>query len=288
FPRPRQTPPIHGRGSSRGSVRCGSGSVRRRGKVNPFKMYSFFLPDSVTEEITLNLPAEQALCVCRLVCRRWKAVVDSASFWREKCRREGLKPRCITTELGDWRGWKTFYFLFKEPRNLLKNPSAGENFSGWEIIRNGGDGWITDRIFAPHPDKTVTKCFLTSYRLCLKRQLIDLEKEGYSPAILDEMQPDIVISDWYAPRRDCGSQYDICIELLNQFQEAVQTLQPESVIFPQWNDQPWKEMTHVFKDYGRGVRFIRFTHGGRDTQFWAGYYGIRVTSSSVKVCLTAE
>ncbi|XP_036447208.1 F-box only protein 44-like [Colossoma macropomum] len=242
------------------------------------------LPVAVIEEIILNLPADQALRVCRLVCREWKVVVDSASFWREKCRREGLKPRCITTELWDW---KTFYFLFKEARNLLKNPSADESFSGWEIIQNGGDGWTIERIFAPHPDNTVTKCFVTSYHSCLKCQLIDLEKEGYSPAFLDEMQPDIVISDWYAPRRDCGSKYDICVELLNQNQEAIQTFQPESVFFPQWNDQQWKEMKHVFKNYGRGVRFIRFTHGGQDTKCWAGYYGIRVTSSSVKVCLTA-
>ena len=40
------------------------------------------------------------------------------------------------------------------------------------------------------------------------------------------------------------------------------------------------QMTHVFKDYGPGARFIRFTHGGSDTQFWAGWYGIRVTNST--------
>ncbi|KTG05347.1 hypothetical protein cypCar_00013626 [Cyprinus carpio] len=34
-------------------------------------------------------------------------------------------------------------------------------------------------------------------------------------------------------------------------------------------------MTHVFKDYGPGVRFIAFTMR-EDTQFWAGWYGIRV------------
>lgn len=47
-------------------------------------------------------------------------------------------------------------------------------------------------------------------------------------------------------------------------------------------------MTHVFKDYGPGVRFIRFTHGGQDTQYWAGWYGIRVINSSVEICPAAE
>lgn len=44
------------------------------------------------------------------------------------------------------------------------------------------------------------------------------------------------------------------------------------------------QMTHVFQNYGPGVRYICFTHGGKDTQFWAGWYGIRVTDSCVEVC----
>lgn len=44
------------------------------------------------------------------------------------------------------------------------------------------------------------------------------------------------------------------------------------------------QMIHVFRDYGPGVRYIRFRHGGKDTQYWAGWYGIRVTDSSVEIC----
>lgn len=44
------------------------------------------------------------------------------------------------------------------------------------------------------------------------------------------------------------------------------------------------QMTHVFKNYGPGVRYICFTHGGKDTQFWKGWYGIRVTESCVEIC----
>ncbi len=42
-------------------------------------------------------------------------------------------------------------------------------------------------------------------------------------------------------------------------------------------------MLHIFKNYGPGVRFIRFTHGGKDTKFWAGHYGVQVTNSSVEI-----
>uniref|UniRef100_A0A673GQ05 Si:dkey-147f3.4 n=1 Tax=Sinocyclocheilus rhinocerous TaxID=307959 RepID=A0A673GQ05_9TELE len=100
---------------------------------------------------------------------------------------------------------------------------------------------------------------------------------------MDQVQPHIKISDWYAPCFDCGSEYQICVQLLDQKKTPIKTFQPEKVIFPFRNSQPWCETSHVFKNYGPGVRFIRFTHGGNDTQFWAGHYGIRVTNSSVVI-----
>ncbi|XP_027000288.1 F-box only protein 6-like isoform X2 [Tachysurus fulvidraco] len=241
------------------------------------------LPLAIIEEILLNLPGHQVICVCRLVCSEWKSVVDSNAFWRKRCRREGLKPLNIHKVP---RHWQMFYFLCKMRRNLLKNPNA-DGFAGWKIEENGGDGWIKDCIFVPHPDETVTKCFVTSYEQCIKSQLINLEEEGYSPAIMDEIQPDIVISDWYAPRWDCGSEYQIQVELLNHRKRTVQSFESEPVFFPQWNDQKWEEMTYTFKDYGPGIRFIRFKHGGKDTQYWAGHYGIRVTHSSVEISPSA-
>ncbi|RXN11256.1 F-box only 6-like isoform X3 [Labeo rohita] len=97
------------------------------------------------------------------------------------------------------------------------------------------------------------------------------------------MQPHIKISDWYTARTDCGSEYHICVELLDWRRNPITIFQPEKAIFSYGNDEPWCQMTHVFKDYGPGVRFIRFTHGGKDRQFWAGWYGIRVTNSSVEI-----
>lgn len=48
------------------------------------------------------------------------------------------------------------------------------------------------------------------------------------------------------------------------------------------------QTTYVFQNYGPGVRYVRFTHGGKDTQFWAGWYGVRLTDSSVEVCPAEE
>uniref|UniRef100_A0A3P9AHP4 FBA domain-containing protein n=1 Tax=Esox lucius TaxID=8010 RepID=A0A3P9AHP4_ESOLU len=243
------------------------------------------LPLEVLEEMFLNVPPHQLVCVCRLVCREWKQLVDSDSLWRKRCRREGYLPCDAATLPKDWH---LFYFLCIKRRNLIKNPKAEDKFNDWQIIANGGDKWGEEPVREPHPDTTVQRLFLTSLSPCLKLQLIHLEKEGYSPSFMDEFQPDIVISDWYAPRWDCGSQYEICVELLNHKKKTIEKFNPAPVIFEQWNDQKWNQMTHVFKNYGPGVRYIRFVHGGKDTQFWAGWYGIRVTNSSVEICPSVD
>lgn len=43
------------------------------------------------------------------------------------------------------------------------------------------------------------------------------------------------------------------------------------------------QVTHAFSDYGPGMRVISFEHGGQDTKFWDGWFGVRVTGSSVTV-----
>lgn len=108
---------------------------------------------------------------------------------------------------------------------------AEEGFAGWHILENGGDKWAVEGLFAKHPNEAVQKNFVTSYgrvsttsgpeikllllymhhcngsviisepfsvfcRMCKKSQLINLEEEGYSPSFMDNVQPDIKISDW--------------------------------------------------------------------------------------------
>lgn len=45
------------------------------------------------------------------------------------------------------------------------------------------------------------------------------------------------------------------------------------------------QVEYTFSNYGRGVRFIEFKHEGKDTQFWAGHYGSKMSGAVVKVSL---
>uniref|UniRef100_A0A671QR53 Zgc:114174 n=1 Tax=Sinocyclocheilus anshuiensis TaxID=1608454 RepID=A0A671QR53_9TELE len=237
------------------------------------------VPLAVAEEILLNLPAHQVVQVCRLVCHEWKELVDSAAHWRERCRTEGFQPYDASCPPEDWR---LFYFLSKFRRNLLKNPRADDGLQGWEIGQNGADRWATERNSKLFPDNTVTKCFVTSHSQCFKEQLIDLKKEGYSDAFMDQQRPHIKISDWYTPLSDYGSQYRLSVELLDQEKKSIGFYHPYKIFFQQGNDYPWCQITYIFRNYRPGVRFIHFTHGGM------GWSGIRVTNSSVEICPAAE
>ncbi|XP_068996219.1 F-box only protein 44-like isoform X2 [Embiotoca jacksoni] len=200
----------------------------------------------ILEQIFLKLPPDQVVCLCRLVCHQWKEVADRQSFWRERCRRERYHLRDASKIPDDWR---LFYFLNKKRRNLLTNTRGEDQLHGWEILRNGGDKWAVHEMRIPLPDATIRSNFVTSY--------------GYSR------------------RSDCGSKYDICVELLNERKQILQMFKPDTV-YP--NKEEWRQMTHVFQNYGPGVRFIRFTHGGVDLRFWKGWYGIRLTDSCVEIC----
>ncbi|XP_026223415.1 F-box only protein 44-like [Anabas testudineus] len=245
----------------------------------------FSVPLEILEELFLNLPPEEVVCTCRLVCRQWKEVADSEYLWRERCRRERYHLRDVSRTPKDWR---LFYFLCKKRRNLLKNPRAEDQFQDWQILERGGNGWKVEDVRVPHPDERVQKSFVTSYFFCTKSQLIDLEREGYNPAFMDHFQPDIKISDWYAQRWDCACQYKICVELLIQNKKPVHTFAPKTIFLKPWSDEKWYQMSHVFQNYGPGVRYIRFTHGGEDTMYRIGWHGVRLTDSCVEICPSVE
>ncbi|XP_067826741.1 F-box only protein 44-like [Heptranchias perlo] len=242
------------------------------------------LHDDVLVEILSHVPAKELVLVCRLVCRVWKELVDGMHIWKWKCLRERYFKR-------NWdlfpEDWKKIYFLQPLKRNLLKNPCAEENFQFWTLDVNGGDEWKIENLPGAQgktfPNGIVKRYFVTSYGLCRKSQTIDLVANGLWGKLLDEIQPKIVVSDWYAARHDCGCIYSLAVELLSEDRTPIRRYKSELVTIPQWSEAKWNQMTHVFEDYGPGVRYVHFSHEGKDTLFWAGWYGVRVTNSSVTV-----
>lgn len=59
----------------------------------------------------------------------------------------------------------------------------------------------------------------------------------------------------YAPRWDCGSEYEIHVELLNQRKKPVQTFAPKTVYFEQWNDQKWNQVRTKHEEFINTTNF---------------------------------
>nr|XP_035920933.1 F-box only protein 6 isoform X1 [Halichoerus grypus] len=240
------------------------------------------LPENILLELFTHVPAHHLVLHCRPVCSLWRDLIDLVTLWKRKCLREGFVTEDWDQPVADW---KIFYFLCSLRRNLLRNPCAEEGMTSWQIDSNGGDHWRVESLPGDHgtdfPDSKVKKYFVTSFGMCLKSQLVDLKAEGYWEELLDTFRPEIEVKDWFAARADCGCAYHIRVQLVSDNYIVLASFEPPPVIIDQWNNAEWTEVSHTFSDYPSGVRHILFQHGGKDTQFWAGWYGPRITNSSI-------
>ena len=160
-------------------------------------------------------------------------------------------------------------------------------------LYGGGNGWdIEEWIKKGDPkDEEVlrensgsTKNYVTSYEWCCRWQLVDLEKCGFTPAIMDAVRPPILTSEWFCARWDCGSIFKTTVALLDKDFKFVQEFK-HSEKTAQWKggELGWRKVKHIFQEYGKGVRYVLFLDGGKDTQYWAGHYGSKMAAANVEV-----
>ncbi|XP_048471011.1 F-box only protein 6-like isoform X4 [Rhincodon typus] len=249
-----------------------------RGELSFFESMATIgdMHEDVLVEILSYVPARELVRTCRVVCRMWKDLVDGIHIWKGKCIREGYFKKN-----GDVypKNWKVFYFLQSLKKNLLKNPCAEEGFNHWTIDHNGGDNWkieaLPGGLGSAFPDRHIKNYFVTSYGssclktalvdlaleleavvkkrvdfvkkrnadngLCQKSQLIDLVANGLWENLLDEFQPKIVVSDWYAARRDCGCVYSLEVKLLSKSKTVLKRYKSKEIKIPQWSDAKWNQ-----------------------------------------------
>ncbi|KAM3922710.1 F-box only protein 2-like isoform 2-T2 [Leptodactylus fuscus] len=140
-------------------------------------------------------------------------------------------------------------------RNLIKNPCGEEELEHWEDVQHGGDGWKVEELpgdcGAEFPSDGISKYFATSFE--------------------------------YAARTDAGCSYELTVQLLSDSQDVINEYKSENITIPEKTEGTWNQLSHTFSEYGPGVRFIQFTHGGQDSVYWKGWYGVRMTNSSITI-----
>ncbi|KAM3829427.1 F-box only protein 27 [Vipera latastei] len=251
------------------------------------------LPNEVLALILSWLPPETLATRCRLVCRRWRDLVDGPAAWQLQWRREpSMRAALEAARRCPRLRWSRLGVLRPLGRNLVRNPCGTEQFRHWAVhceFPEWNDGWSVVNNWRPLEGAEAQTCFASSFRWCQKEQVIDLLKEGFWQDLLDTYQPDIVITDWWGGCQDSGCVYELSVALLAaNKRKKIDLFEAKPDPIPNGNDAAYHKVTHAFRRYGCGVRYVRFRHRGKDTRFWAGHYGARVTSSSVVIQFSSE
>uniref|UniRef100_A0A023GJX8 Putative f-box only protein 6 n=1 Tax=Amblyomma triste TaxID=251400 RepID=A0A023GJX8_AMBTT len=254
--------------------------------VDPFPLMD--LPEQLIEYALSFVNYKDLLKNCRHTCKLFRNIIDSNGFWKIKCLRDGKVIPAFCLEELPPRYYQRIYIGNPYGRNLLRNvhgDSPKGAFAFWQILENEGDGWKYEETPKGADPLPLEKqgCFATSFGPCTKLQVINLVGEGVLPVILDNYKPEIEVSEWHAARFDCGCEYRLTVSLLNDKRKVLQEYSTDSIVTEQWLGREWSQVTHVFRDYPSGVRFVQFQHSGTDTQSWSGHYGSKMAGGVVRV-----
>lgn len=166
--------------------------------------------------------------------------------------------------------------------NLLTNAGAENEYDGWTKI-NGGNGWSINMvelglIGTPHSGDNF---WVSSYLNCTLSQTIDLLTAGFTEAQLDAV-PNIKTGAFVATNTRTGSHTTIKLELL----AANNTILSTHYVCNELNipvNTSWTEKSIIVRNYGTGVRKIKFYLIGRDERVWTGHFGTQFDDAFVYV-----
>lgn len=274
------------------------------------------LPYELAVHILDFVPPRELLRVCMLVSRGWYGLLSDPTFWKVKMKRAGNYSGELDSVLSasDWP--KLFLYTVSEP-NFIKSFDRERKldlFSHWKLSSTdwerfkvssreaawnsgGGNHWIVEKkeFINPETDADLVEenngsvdNYATSYGWCCREQVVRLADVGLTDKIMDEIQPDIEVSEWFCARFDCGSLFCIRVELLAEREgKAVDSFE-RSEKTDQWQggELGWRKVQHIFRQYGPGARYIRFADAGKDTQYWAGHYGSKMAAAWARVQFT--
>ncbi|XP_010631152.1 F-box only protein 27 isoform X1 [Fukomys damarensis] len=104
------------------------------------------------------------------------------------------------------------------------------------MVQHGGDGWVVEENRTTVPGAPSQTCFVASFRWCRKKQVLDLEKEGLWPELLDSGKIEICVSDWWGARHDSGCKYRLFVKLLDATQTVLDKFSAVPDPIEQWNN----------------------------------------------------
>lgn len=90
--------------------------------MTQFRDVDFSIFDDLLVDILSYVSAEDLVNNCRLVCKKWEAVIEGHSVWKIKCQRENKRIPAITFNQIPQHYYRKIYVYNPYGRNLLENP----------------------------------------------------------------------------------------------------------------------------------------------------------------------
>lgn len=197
---------------------------------------------------------------------------------------EEWRPPGGSLELPPGLTWKLLFLRRPLYRNLLRSPNP-EGINIYEPApATGPTQQPLDTLGNFHGWYIKTEKLLHNLSWTVKQQCVNLLAEGLWEELLDDEQPDITVMDWYE-----DSRLDVCVYELHVWLLAADrhTVIAQHHVAPRTSRRGspgcWIQVSHVFRQYGPGVRFVHFLHKTKNRREPGGLRRTRVTDSSVSV-----
>ncbi|XP_011692496.1 PREDICTED: F-box only protein 6-like [Wasmannia auropunctata] len=230
-----------------------------------------YLPKEMIIEILCYVDCN-TLMDCGLVCKRWKMLMNSV--WRKKMRQKFNMSFAGSDEIP----WSIIYFAF-EPynKNLLKYLHCAEfakssfNIMGYKLSETARSisapcysmlddesklqtrNLYQNTAFAIRFATPLPRVMLTKLLRSNEKYIVHLTMNRIDPYILDTYQPPIVISEWYNTGKNTHATYILSVKtnLIDRFlfEHPIRC-----------DEKNWMKVSHVFKNYGPGLKRITFEH----------------------------
>ncbi|KAF7239399.1 F-box only protein 44 [Varanus komodoensis] len=252
------------------------------------------LPEHLLLDVLSFVPSRDLILSCRLVCLHWRALVDMPVLWKRKFQQKGKDS--------DEKELKAFYILCHLEKNLISNPCGEEGLDFWETRTSPEGQWKIEEISENDsleiettdvllrniyikdediPYQHIKKCFAAYNGLGIKSQWVTLKDHGYWDELIDEINPTIVVKDWYYYTHRC--YYRLCVKLLSAEFAVLQEYCSGDEYKCDLKDNEWREVSCTFNSCPPGVRHILFQHQGQHINLSHSRGRMRITKSSITV-----
>ncbi|KAI6174249.1 hypothetical protein M3Y98_01169700 [Aphelenchoides besseyi] len=280
--------------------------IRELFDSEPMESHFSKLHDDALVDVLLRLPAKE-IVRGMLVNKQWHRVVNTHSFWVQKCIFDGyLDDPQSTSQFTKLPLPILIKCIVKRAfnRNLLDDdftvspPKLDKRWTRYSMRNHWGGTrfdiesppMFLNEMRSPELDtnpEPFESCLVSSYQWALRRVIINLADYGLDKKTLNKWKPPIVVTEFYSNRGDCACEYNFNSAVTESTDFTIVDHELRGGIrtserIPQWEIQWWRKAEHKHTNY-KNAQYVHVISEGKDGQFWAGNYGTKVAGTSVIV-----